>query len=64
MIIPYMGSRLYVKTTEYGDSILVRNMVYLTLSYDHRIIDGAYGTKFLSKLVNYLENYNSQRILG
>jgi len=56
--------RPVVKTTEYGDSILVRNMVYLTLSYDHRIIDGAYGTKFLSKLVNYLENYNSQRILG
>ena len=56
--------RPVVKTTEYGDSILVRNMVYLTLSYDHRKIDGAYGTKFLSKLVNYLENYNSQRILG
>ena len=38
--------RPVVKETEYGDTIVIRSMVYLTLSYDHRIIDGAYGTKF------------------
>ena len=43
--------RPVVKDTEYGDTIVIRNMVYLTLSYDHRIIDGSYGTKFLSRLV-------------
>jgi len=36
--------------------------VYLTLSYDHRIIDGAYGTRFMSQLVKELENYSSHKI--
>ena len=54
--------RPVVKETEYGVSIVVRHMVYLTLSYDHRIIDGAYGTRFLSRLVEQLESYNSKRI--
>ena len=56
--------RPVVKQTEYGDTIVIRTMVYLTLSYDHRIIDGAYGTRFLSKLVENLEKYNSQGIEG
>ena len=56
--------RPVVKETEYGDTILVRTMVYLTLSYDHRIIDGAYGTQFMSKLVEEIETYSSQGIDG
>ena len=56
--------RPVVKETEYGDTIIVRNMVYLTLSYDHRIIDGAYGTRFMAQLVKHLENYSSQQIKG
>ena len=54
--------RPVVKETEYGDVIVVRSMMYLTLAYDHRIIDGAYGTRFLSRLVEQIESYNSQRI--
>ena len=54
--------RPVVKETDYGDTIVVRNMVYLTLSYDHRIIDGAYGTKFLSRLVDIIENYDRSRV--
>ena len=54
--------RPVVKETEYGDTIVIRNMVYLTLSYDHRIIDGSYGTKFLSQLVVNIENYNQSKI--
>ena len=54
--------RPVVKETEYGDTIVVRSMVYLTLSYDHRIIDGAYGTKFLARLVEIIENYNNDHI--
>tara|TARA_B110000263_G_scaffold19429_1_gene15418 strand:- start:3461 stop:4753 length:1293 start_codon:yes stop_codon:yes gene_type:complete len=50
--------RPVVKETEYGDVIVVRNMIYLTLAYDHRIIDGAYGTRFLTHLKNKLENFN------
>ena len=54
--------RPVVKETEYGDTIVIRHMVYLTLSYDHRIIDGSYGTKFLSLLVENLQNYNDDKI--
>jgi len=54
--------RPVVRETEYGDTIVVRHMVYLTLSYDHRIIDGAYGTKFLSRLVELIESYDENRI--
>ena len=54
--------RPIVKETEYGDTIVIRNMVYLTLSYDHRIIDGSYGTKFLSRLVVNIENYNHGKV--
>ena len=56
--------RPIVKETEYGDTIVVRHMVYLTLSYDHRIIDGAYGTRFMSRFVEQLESYTSQQIEG
>ena len=54
--------RPVVKETKYGDTIVVRHMVYLTLSYDHRIIDGSYGTKFLSRLVENIESYNQGKI--
>ena len=54
--------RPVVKETEYGDTIVVRSMVYLTLSYDHRIIDGAYGTRFLARLVEIIEQYNNDKI--
>jgi 2-oxoglutarate dehydrogenase E2 component (dihydrolipoamide succinyltransferase) len=54
--------RPVVKETEYGDTIVVRSMVYLTLSYDHRIIDGAYGTKFLARLEEIIEQYNNDKI--
>ena len=50
--------RPVVKETKYGDVIVVRSMIYLTLAYDHRIIDGAYGTRFLTHLKNILENFN------
>ncbi|HTR81435.1 MAG TPA: dihydrolipoamide acetyltransferase family protein [Bacteroidota bacterium] len=40
-----------------NDMIAVRSMVYISMSYDHRIIDGALGGMFLQKVVEYLENY-------
>ena len=49
-----------VKETELGDSIFIRSMMYATLGYDHRLIDGAYGTKFLSLLSEIIESYNTQ----
>ena len=49
-----------VKETEFGDSIFIRSMMYATLGYDHRLIDGAYGTKFLSLLSETIESYNAE----
>jgi 2-oxoglutarate dehydrogenase E2 component (dihydrolipoamide succinyltransferase) len=54
--------RPVVKETEFGDVVVVRHMMYLTLGYDHRLIDGAYGTRFLSKLVTLIECYNESRL--
>ncbi len=54
--------RPVVKETEFGDVIVSRSMMYLTLAYDHRLIDGAYGTKFLSRIKNLLESFNKEGI--
>jgi 2-oxoglutarate dehydrogenase E2 component (dihydrolipoamide succinyltransferase) len=40
-----------------GDAIAVRPMVYLTLTFDHRILDGAGGDAFLGKVVQVLEEW-------
>ena len=51
-----------VKETKFGDSIFIRSMMYATLGYDHRVINGAYGSKFLVDLKDCLENFNSDRV--
>jgi 2-oxoglutarate dehydrogenase E2 component (dihydrolipoamide succinyltransferase) len=57
--------RPVVITDENGqDSIAVRSMVYLALSYDHRIIDGADASRFLVDVKNRLEQANFQVNLG
>jgi 2-oxoglutarate dehydrogenase complex dihydrolipoamide succinyltransferase (E2) component len=43
------------------DLIAIRSMVYLTLAFDHRIIDGALGGQFLAKVVSNLEQYDFSR---
>ena len=40
-----------------GDSIAIRHMMYLSLSYDHRIIDGSLGASFLTEVARTLENF-------
>jgi 2-oxoglutarate dehydrogenase E2 component (dihydrolipoamide succinyltransferase) len=44
-----------------GDSIAIRHMMYLSLSYDHRIIDGSLGATFLTAVANELQNFNPER---
>jgi 2-oxoglutarate dehydrogenase E2 component (dihydrolipoamide succinyltransferase) len=50
-----------VLETEFGDVIAVRHMMFLSLSYDHRIVDGALGGSFLRKVADYLEQFDSKR---
>lgn len=46
-----------VVETPYGDAIAIRHKAILSLSYDHRIIDGMLAGKFLSYIVKHIENY-------
>ena len=47
--------RPVVVETPQGDAIVIRSIGFLTLTYDHRIIDGDYGGQFLQRVVHYLE---------
>ena len=44
--------------TEFGDVIGVRHKMYMSLSYDHRVVDGALGGMFLKKISDYLEAWD------
>lgn len=44
--------------TEYGDVIAIRHMMFLSLSYDHRIVDGALGGSFLKRVSDHLERFD------
>lgn len=50
-----------VVETEYGDVIAIRHMMYLSHSYDHRVVDGALGGMFVRRLADYLENWDVDR---
>jgi 2-oxoglutarate dehydrogenase E2 component (dihydrolipoamide succinyltransferase) len=53
--------RPIVIETIQGDSIAIRHMMYLSLSYDHRIVDGSLGATFLTAVANELENFDPSR---
>lgn len=47
--------------TEAGDTIGIRHMMFLSHSYDHRIVDGALGGSFVRRVADYLEQYDVNR---
>jgi 2-oxoglutarate dehydrogenase E2 component (dihydrolipoamide succinyltransferase) len=47
-----------VVETEYGDLIAVRHLMFLSLSYDHRVVDGSLGGSFLRRVGDYLEAFD------
>lgn len=53
--------RPVVLETPEGDAIVIRHMMYLSLSYDHRIVDGSLGATFLSAVARELEQFPSDR---
>lgn len=53
--------RPVVIETEQGDSIAIRHMMYLSLSYDHRVVDGSIGASFVTAVANELENFDPNR---
>jgi len=46
-----------------GDVIAIRHKMYLSLSYDHRIIDGALGGAFLRRIADILEQFDTNRAI-
>jgi 2-oxoglutarate dehydrogenase E2 component (dihydrolipoamide succinyltransferase) len=53
--------RPVVVETEQGDSIAIRHIMYLSMSYDHRIIDGSLGATFLTAVAHELEQFDPNR---
>lgn len=50
-----------VITTEKGDEIAIRSMMYLSLSFDHRIVDGFLGGSFVRRVADYFEQFDVDR---
>jgi 2-oxoglutarate dehydrogenase E2 component (dihydrolipoamide succinyltransferase) len=53
--------RPVVLETVEGDAIVIRHMMYLSLSYDHRVVDGSLGATFLSAVARELEHFPLDR---
>lgn len=49
--------------TEFGDTIGIRHFMFLSHSYDHRVVDGALGGSFVRKVADYLEQFDIQRTI-
>ena len=54
--------RPVVIETQNGDAIMIRKIMYLSLSYDHRVIDGYLGGTFLNRIVELLEDYDTTSV--
>lgn len=52
-----------VLETEFGDVIAIRHMMFLSLSYDHRVVDGSLGGSFVRRVADYLENWDLNRVI-
>jgi 2-oxoglutarate dehydrogenase E2 component (dihydrolipoamide succinyltransferase) len=61
LAIGAIKKRPVVVETPSGDAILVRHMMYLSMSYDHRIVDGAIGSQFLAAVAKSFEAWDPNR---
>ncbi|MEO8885372.1 MAG: dihydrolipoamide acetyltransferase family protein [Mucilaginibacter sp.] len=61
LAVGVIKKRPAVIETEEGDVIAVRHMMYISMSYDHRVVDGALGGMFLRRVADHLENWDVNR---
>lgn len=61
MAVGAIKKRPVVVETPQGDSIAIRHMMYLSMSYDHRIVDGSLGATFLTAVAKELESFDEDR---
>ena len=52
-----------VLETEVGDVIAIRHMMFLSLSYDHRVVDGALGGQFVRRVADHLEGFDKNTVV-
>ncbi len=55
--------RVVVVETSEGDTMAIRPVMILSVTYDHRVIDGSLGGQFLDRIVQYLENFDTNQTL-
>ncbi len=55
--------RAEVIETDEGDEIAIRSMMYLSLSFDHRVVDGYLGGSFLRRVADYFEQFDITRTI-
>ena len=63
LAIGIIKKRPEVLETEDGDVIAIRQMLYLSLSFDHRVVDGYLGGSFLRQIADNLENFDKNRTI-
>ena len=63
MAVGAIKKRPMVIETPQGDCIAIRHMMYISMSYDHRIIDGGLGATFLNAVSKELENFDVSRTI-
>lgn len=59
LAVGYIEKKPAVVETPEGNTIAIRHKMYLSLSYDHRIVDGALAGAFLRSIADELENWNA-----
>ncbi|MCO5234197.1 MAG: 2-oxo acid dehydrogenase subunit E2 [Chitinophagales bacterium] len=58
MAVGAITKKPVVIETEHGDLIAIQHMMYLSHTYDHRVVDGALGGMFVKRVAEYLENFD------
>lgn len=61
MAVGAIKKRPVVLETAQGDVIGIRHMMFMSMSYDHRVVDGMLGGSFLKRVADYLENFDTSR---
>ncbi|AFL81270.1 pyruvate/2-oxoglutarate dehydrogenase complex, dihydrolipoamide acyltransferase component [Aequorivita sublithincola DSM 14238] len=61
LAVGVIKKRAEVIEREDGDTIEIRQMMYLSLSFDHRIVDGYLAGSFLRRIADYMEQFDSNR---
>lgn len=63
MALGAIRKKVSVIETSTGDAIGIRHKMFLSHSYDHRVVDGALGGMFVRKVADYLEGFNTSRTI-